>query len=75
MVKPLRKDAEAVFALAKKHDLDFLQNRKVKCDEDAAWELAALATLLCDRQGAYRGPVGTTFIFMTFGEVKIELKP
>lgn len=75
VVEPLRKDAEAVLQFAKQHSIEFLQDRKVECDEDAAWELAALATLVCDRQGAYRGPAGKTFVFMTFGEIKIQKKP
>ena len=74
VVEPLRKDAAAVLEFAQQHDIEFLQTRKLECDEQAAWELAALATLVCNRQGAYRGPAGTTFVFMTFGEVKIQKK-
>lgn len=67
----LQEDAKAVLDFAKTHDIDFLQDRKVGCDEDAAWDLAALATLICDKQGVYRGPAGTTLVFITFGEVQI----
>ena len=72
VAEPLRKDAEAVRQFAVAHELDVLQDRKLECDLDAAWELAALATLICDRQGAYRGPAGPAFVFMTFGEVEIK---
>jgi hypothetical protein len=72
VVKTLRKDAQAVLDFARKHNVDFLQDRKVACSEDSAWELVALATLVCDRQGSYRGPSGTTLVFMTFGEVSIK---
>ena len=72
VAEPLRKDAEAVLEFAQKHGVDFLQDRKVSCDEHGAWELTALATLISDRQGAYRGPAGTTFVFMTFGEVQLQ---
>jgi hypothetical protein len=33
--------------------------------------MAAFAVKLCAAQGAYRGPAGSTYIFMTFGEVKL----
>jgi hypothetical protein len=36
--------------------------------------MAALATLLCDAQGAYRGPAGDVYVFMTFGTPRIEKK-
>jgi hypothetical protein len=72
IAEPVRKDAIAVQEFAKKHDIDFLLDRKIECDEGAAWDLAALATLVCDRQGAYRGPAGTTYVFMTFGNVEIS---
>lgn len=75
VIEPLRKDAKAVLQFAKQHDIKFLQDRKVECDEDAAWDLAALATLVCDRQGVYRGPAGTTFVFMTFDQIMIQKKP
>lgn len=44
---------------------------KLRCDEAAAWRLAALACRLCDRQGAYRGPAGTTQVLFTFDAVSI----
>ena len=72
---PLRKDAYAVLEFARKHDVAYLQDRKVKCSEEDAWEFAALATLVCDQQGAYRGPVGTTFVYMTFGKVRVKKEP
>ena len=75
VVEALSKDATAVLEFAREHNIEFLQDRKVECSEDAAWELAAIATLVCDRQGAYRGPAGTAFVFMTFGEVQIKKEP
>ncbi len=71
VVEPLRSDATAVLDFAKERGIDFLTSRKVKCSEAEAWEFAALATLICDRQGAYRGPSGTAFAFMTFGKVEV----
>ncbi|NET48656.1 MAG: hypothetical protein F6K09_08000 [Merismopedia sp. SIO2A8] len=71
VVVPLTQDAQKVFEFGKIHNIDFLQWRKIECSEEQAWELTALATLVCDRQGAYRGAAGTTSIFMTFGDVSI----
>ncbi len=68
---PLREDAQAVLQMGQDHDIDFLQWRKLDCSEEDVWRLVALATLLNDRQGAYRGPAGNVFVFMTFGQVQI----
>jgi hypothetical protein len=72
VVEPLRQDAISVLEFAKQNHIEFLQDRKVECDEEAAWDLAAIASLVCDRQGVYRGPAGTTYVFMTFGNVEIS---
>jgi hypothetical protein len=34
--------------------------------------MTALAVKLCDAQGAYRGPSGSSYVFMTFGEVQLS---
>ena len=44
------------------------------CTEDEAWQMAALATMYCNEQGAYRGPSGNGIVFMTFGDVNVEEK-
>jgi hypothetical protein len=46
--------------------------RIVKCSEDDAWRFAAVANRLAHANGVYRGRAGTTLVFMTFGEVKLE---
>jgi len=68
----LQHDAQQVLAWAREQEIKPLLEQKVTCAEEDAWEYAALATLICDRQGAYRGPAGTTYVFMTFGEVKLS---
>lgn len=68
-------DARAVQAFGKEHGIDFLQWRKLDCTEESAWELAALANLLCERQGVYGGPAGDARVFMTFGEVRVRDDP
>jgi len=37
-----------------------------------AWHFAAVAVRLCERQGAYRGPSGGTYVFMTFDTVSVS---
>ena len=40
--------------------------------EADAWLFTAVAVKLCDAQGAYRGPAGTTGVFMSFGDVRLS---
>lgn len=49
-----------------------LTERKWSGAESDAWAMTALAVKLCESQGAYRGPAGTTYVFMTFGEVTLS---
>jgi hypothetical protein len=44
----------------------------VACPEEQCWELTALANMLAEGQGAYRGPAGTAGVFMTFGQVELS---
>jgi hypothetical protein len=37
-----------------------------------AWQFTAVALYLSGAQGAYRGPAGTTMVFMTFGTMTIS---
>lgn len=55
-----------------KHSITKLTSRKWTGTEDDAWAMVALAVKLCDAQGAYRGPAGSSYLFMTFGEVKVS---
>ncbi|HEY6226111.1 MAG TPA: hypothetical protein VI282_03205 [Verrucomicrobiae bacterium] len=43
-----------------------------KATEQDAWEMVALATFLCNAQGAYRGPAGDVYVFMTFAASTIQ---
>src|SRR5688572_22394657 len=40
-----------------------------------AWEMVALATKLCEAQGAYRGPSDDLYMFMTFTDVQLSHEP
>jgi hypothetical protein len=68
----LRADALKVKDYGTSHGIDKLTTRKWSGTQDDAWAMTALATTLCGAEGAYRGPAGSTYIFMTFGEVKVS---
>jgi hypothetical protein len=54
------------------YGLDQYTLRKVRCSQDDAWQFTAVALHLSEATGSYRGPSGSTFAFMTFGEVTIR---
>lgn len=68
----LAEDAKKVLAYGQQHGYTELTTRKLQCTEREAWELTALAFLICGANGAYRGPAGDTLVFMTFGEVQLS---
>jgi hypothetical protein len=68
----LAEHAKKVLAYGQQHGFARLTTRKLECTEQECWELTALAFLLCDANGAYRGPSGPARVFMTFGEVKLS---
>jgi hypothetical protein len=68
----LRHHAQIVFDYGKKHGISDLITRMIPCTSDRAWEFVALACHLAGAQGAYRGPSGSAFVFMTFGEVQLK---
>ena len=58
----------------KQHGFEKLTKAEWKASEQDGWDMAALATLLCGAQGAYRGPAGDVWVYMTFGTPKIQKK-
>jgi len=70
--EPLTKDARGAREFGLAHGLKQFTGSKVLCSEDEAWEFTALACQLADAQGAYRGPSGSTMVFMTFGDVSVQ---
>jgi hypothetical protein len=68
---PLTEHAKKVRAYGIEQGYDILTTPKLVCPEDQCWELAALTCMLCEAQGAYRGPAGTARVFMTFGKVTL----
>ncbi len=69
---PLAENAKKVLAYGQQQGFDRLTTRKLQCSEQEGWEFTALAYLLCNANGAYRGPAGSARVFMTFGEVKLS---
>ncbi len=72
VVAPLRNHASLAKEFGEEHRLSKYTERIVRCSEDDAWEFTALAARLGQANGAYRGRVGDTLVYMTFGEVKLR---
>jgi hypothetical protein len=70
--QPLRAHAKLALEWGKSNNLPAFTSRKVVCTEDEAWSFAAVANRLAGANGAYKGPSGSTLVFMTFGQVKIS---
>jgi hypothetical protein len=68
----LQQNALKVKDYGVKHTIKRLTDPTWKCKEADAWAMTALATKLCEAQGAYRGPAGSTLVFFTFGEVMLS---
>ena len=69
----MKHDAEKVRAYGQSHVMPALTTPEWKGDKEQAWNMAAIAAKLCETQGAFCGPSGSTFIFFTFGTVKLSL--
>lgn len=70
--EPARTDARLAHEFGDLQRLPLFMTRKVNCSEEQAWSFTAVALYLSGAQGAYRGPSGTTMVFMTFGEMTIS---
>jgi hypothetical protein len=66
------RDSQVVREYGQKQGIAPLTTRKLDCDESDCWEFAALACKLCEAQGVYRGPSGTTHVFMTLGKITMS---
>ncbi|AFZ18870.1 DUF6882 domain-containing protein [Allocoleopsis franciscana] len=72
VVPALQNHARTLRDYGEAQGVERLTTRKLHCSELEAWELTALACCLCHGEGAYRGPAGTTLVFMTFGKTTIR---
>lgn len=70
--EPLRKHAILAKEWGEKNKVKLFISAKVSCSEDEAWGFAAVANRLAEANGVYRGPSGTTLVYMTFGEIKLQ---
>ena len=65
--------AAAAKAHADAHAIEELQISKVSCSMEDGWQLAAIAVLLGDLQGVYRGQASeTAWAYIGFGNVTIS---
>jgi hypothetical protein len=55
------------------HNIAELTVRKLRITEERCWEFTALANKLGRSQGAYRGTAGDTLVFLTFGEISLQM--
>jgi hypothetical protein len=69
----LGEHAQLVKAFGEKHNISDILTQPVAISQEKAWEYTALCMRLGDYNGAYRGHAGGgTYVFMTFGEVKLS---
>jgi hypothetical protein len=74
IAEPLKRDSLKIKEYGKQNRIAKLTSDEWFCQEEDAWQMTALACKLCEAQGGYRGPAGTTFVFMTFGKVELSRK-
>ncbi len=67
----LQHDALLAKEWGEKNNLEDYTNHVVKADEDKAWEFTAVANRLSKATGTYRGKTDDTWVYMTFGPVKM----
>ena len=68
----MKHNAEKVCAYGQANQMPALTTPEWKADKEQAWDMAAITTKICDAQGAFCGPSGSTLIFFTFGQVKLS---
>jgi hypothetical protein len=65
----LQAHARLCLAYGEEHGIEVLTAQKLgDASEDQCWQFTALACKLAGAQGGYRGPMGTTLVFVTFGQ-------
>ena len=69
---PLADHARQARAFGEQYGLEWFTTRKLTVTERDCWTFTAVASNLAGAQGGYRGPAGTTTIFLTFGTVTIS---
>ena len=72
--KQLTTQSEKIKAYGAQRKIERLITEKWSGSEEDAWQMGALACVIGDAQGVYRGPAGETFVFIAFGQPKIQKK-
>jgi hypothetical protein len=67
----LAEHARMVRKYGELYGIEKLTTRKVACTEAEAWEFTAVACSLGGAEGGYRGPDGSTLVFVTFSDVEL----
>lgn len=68
----MKRDVQKVREYGEAHQMPLLTLPEWSADKQQAWNMAAIATKLCDAQGAFCGSSGSTLIFFLFGEVGLS---
>ena len=69
---PLKRDSLRIRDYGQQQKITRLTSTEWRCTEADAWAMAALACTLCEAQGVYRGPAGTSFVFISFSKVTLS---
>jgi uncharacterized protein DUF6882 len=69
VAEPLKRDVFRILEYGKQYGIVRLTTPEWEAEEMDGWSMAALATTLFKRNGAYRLPAGTFQFFITFGPV------
>jgi len=68
----LKADSLKVKEYGETNHIEKLTKAEWPCEESDAWAMAALAVKLCGSQCVYRGPAGSSYVFVSFGPVKVS---
>ncbi|MBN2577535.1 MAG: hypothetical protein JXB10_00905 [Pirellulales bacterium] len=72
VLKSLARCATVVAKYGEEHKIPSLTTRKISCDESDCLKLTALACKLSDMQGTYCGRIDGTWVYMTFGIIRLQ---
>jgi hypothetical protein len=72
VVEPLQTHAETLRRYGEANGIAELATRRLQCTEEDCWRFAALACMMNEGQGAYRGPTEGPLVFMTYGALTLS---
>ena len=68
----LKADSQQVRDFGEQHGIERLTRPKWPGTRTDCWFMTALAFYLCGCEGAYRGPAGGTFVYLTFRSLRFS---